>query len=627
VDAPHALKTYTQQVKEDFAVGSMLSTSLVGYNHRPEQAVLALEIAETISGQSKLIAEAETGTGKTLAYLIPALRSSDKVLISTHTRALQDQLMYRDIPAVQDALGVRRKVALLKGRSNYYCPQRLHINIANNQQEIWAKKNLLKVAKWAESTNDGDLSALSFDVFEQGIGPLVTATAEQCLGSKCESYKHCPLMKARQKAQNADIVVANHSLLLADASLKSGDFGEILPQFDTYILDEAHSLPDLASRHFGIQLSRSRLLYWLNDMQAILDVLGDEASLKEQMRKLGAEVITKWADHDLKTIQGFWNQLSDLAASREDRHDDIIKLSARAAIISEDMAQLLSPMPGYVVWDEGQGDYKKYTSAPVETGPVLYSHLWEREASFVLLSATLRVSQKFDYVRERLGLDEAQATSCFHPSPFDYSKQTMLYLPKHIPEPRDADYASVMRNEMEALLRTSRGRAFVLFTSHYALNQFAPKLQQNLPWQVLIQGESGSRDAILEAFRSDKHSILCGTRSFWEGVDVPGESLSLVIIDKIPFAPPTDVLLKERTKHCEDKGGNGFMDIQLPDAIAVLRQGVGRLIRATSDRGVIAVLDSRLFKKRYGQVVINNLPQAPIANDLSDIRWFFEDAE
>jgi len=180
---------------------------------------------------------------------------------------------------------------------------------------------------------------------------------------------------------------------------------------------------------------------------------------------------------------------------------------------------------------------------------------------------------------------------------------------------------------MEALLRTSRGRAFVLFTSHYALNQFAPKLQQNLPWQVLIQGESGSRDAILEAFRSDKHSILCGTRSFWEGVDVPGESLSLVIIDKIPFAPPTDVLLKERTKHCEDKGGNGFMDIQLPDAIAVLRQGVGRLIRATSDRGVIAVLDSRLFKKRYGQVVINNLPQAPIANDLSDIRWFFEDAE
>ena len=604
-----------------------MATGLDGYIYREEQVKLADKIAQTLEQQTILLAEAETGTGKTLAYLIPALRSSDKVLISTHTKALQDQLMFRDLPAVQKALGVRRKVALLKGRSNYYCPQRLNMHVAGNQQEIWQKKNLLKVAKWAETTTDGDLSALNFDVFEKGIGQLVTATADQCTGSKCEHYKQCPLMKARQKAQTADIVIANHSLLLADASLKSGDFGEVLPIFDTYILDEAHSLPDLASRQFGIQLSRNKLIYWVNDMQAVLDTLGDEADLKEQVRKLGAEVISKWADKDLQSIKKDWEALLDIAISREERHDDMLKMAERATSIFEEMQQILTPQDGYVVWEEGKDDRKQYISAPVETGPVLTHHLWEREASFVLLSATLRVSNSFDFARIRLGLDSDVAQESFHASPFDYNKQAMLYLPKHIPDPRAHDYLQVMQNEIEALLRTSRGRAFVLFTSHYALRTFAPHLQQALPWQVLIQGESGSRDAILESFRKDKHSILCGTRSFWEGVDVPGETLSLVIIDKIPFAPPTDVLLKERVKHCETNGGNGFMDIQLAEAIAVLRQGAGRLIRSTSDSGAIAILDSRLHTKRYGKEVIKNLPCAPIANDMGDMRWFFEDVE
>ncbi len=362
-------------------------------------------------------------------------------------------------------------------------------------------------------------------------------------------------------------------------------------------------------------------------MQAVLDTLGDEADLKEQVRKLGAEVITQWAEKDLKTIKNDWEALLDIAISREERHDDMLKMVERATMIFEEMQQILSPQDGYVVWEEGKGDRKQYISAPIQTGPVLTHHLWEREASFILLSATLRVSDKFDYNRARLGLSQELAEESYHPSPFDYQQQAMLYLPKHIPDPRAQNYQSVMQNEIEALLRTSRGRAFVLFTSHYALRTYASHLQQALPWQVLIQGESGSRDMILEAFRKDKHSILCGTRSFWEGVDVPGETLSLVIIDKIPFAPPTDVLLKERTKHCEAQGGNGFMDIQLPEAIAVLRQGAGRLIRSTTDRGAIAILDSRLHAKRYGQEVIRNLPQAPIAYDLSDMQWFFEDME
>ena len=589
--------------------------------------MLAEKIAHTIEQQSILLAEAETGTGKTLAYLIPSLRSQDKTLISTHTRSLQDQLMFRDIPAVQKAMGVRKKIALLKGRSNYFCPQRLETHLTGNQLEMWAKKSLLKVANWAESSTDGDLTSLDFDVFEKGIGQMVTATADQCSGSKCAHYKECPLMKARQKAQNADIVIANHSLLLADASLKAGDFGEVLPIFDTYILDEAHSLPDLASRQFGIQLSRSKLIYWLNDMQAMLDKLGDEADLKEQVRKLGAEVVTKWANKSLPELKKDWEPLLDIAISREERDEEMAKLSERATTIFQEMQQLITPQKGYVVWQDGDGERKQYISAPVETGPVLQHHLWERDASFILLSATLRVSDKFDYSRQRLGLSDDIAQTSFHPSPFNYREQSILYLPAHIPEPRDANYQKVMLNEIEALLRTSRGRAFVLFTSHHALNTYAPYLHQSLPWQVLIQGESGSREAILESFRKDKHSILCGTRSFWEGVDVPGEALSLVIIDKIPFAPPNDVLLQERTRQCEANGGNGFMDIQLPEAIAVLRQGAGRLIRTTTDRGGIAILDSRIHKKRYGQEVNRNLPPAQIAKDLGEVRWFFEDAE
>ncbi len=624
---PSSSEKLCQDVSNDFAANAALSTSLPHYVYRQEQVLLAENIASTIEKGGILLAEAETGTGKTLAYLVPALRSSQTILISTHTRALQDQLMFRDLPAVQKALGVRRKIALLKGRSNYYCPQRLNMFVTSPQQEMWTKKNLLKVAQWAEKSTDGDLSSLTFDVFEKGIGPLVTATAEQCTGSKCEFYKKCPLMKARQNAQHADIVVANHSLLLADASLKSGDFGEVLPSFDTYILDEAHSLPDLASRHFGIQLSRNRIIYWLNDMQAMLDVLGDEPDLKEQVKHLGSDILIHWGMRPLTELKTSWDKLHDIAFSREERHDDMVKLAERAALVSQDIQQLLTPQDGFVVWQEGDKEYTRHLSAPVATGPVLIEHLWDREASFILLSATLRVSNRFDYARNRLGLNQDIAQDTFHPSPFNYQQQAMLYLPKHIPEPRHPDYQQVMQSEIEALLRTSRGRAFVLFTSHYALRMYAEYLQKVLPWQVLIQGESGSRDAILADFRSDKHSILCGTRSFWEGVDVPGETLSLVIIDKIPFAPPTDVLLKERVKHCEAEGGNGFMDIQLAEAIAVLRQGVGRLIRSTSDRGAIAILDSRLHHKRYGKDVIRNLPHAPIANDLSDMRWFFEDED
>ncbi len=616
---------FSQQVIDDFQPERPLAEELAGYVYRDEQVQLAREVAEAFDKGKILLAEAETGTGKTLAYLIPALRSSEKVLISTHTKALQDQLMHRDIPAVQHAMGVRRRIALLKGRSNYLCPARLKKHTTSHQIEMWAKKSLLKVQQWADESSDGDLSLLPFDVFEKGIGPMVTATADQCAGSKCGDFNDCPLMKARKKAQEADIVISNHALLLSDAALKSGDFGDVLPSFDAYVLDEAHSLPDLACQHFGIQLTRMRLIQWLNDMQATLDTFGDESELKKDIVEAGRVVLDGWLNSDIKALQAVWQPLVDMAISRVDRSEELEKLADRAELIAQDMKGVDEPYEGFVAWTDGEGEHKRYISAPVETGPVLTQHLWERPASFVLLSATLRVSGSFDYARNRLGLADAEES--FHPSPFNYRTQAMTYLPRHLVDTRSEQGQERLLDEIETLINASRGRAFVLFTSYSMLNRIATELEDRIPYTVLIQGKSGSRDAILEQFREDTSSVLCGTRSFWEGVDVPGESLSLVIIDKMPFAPPNDPLLQARIKRCEEEGGNGFRDIQLPEAIAVLRQGVGRLIRNNEDRGVMAILDSRLYQKFYGREVVKNLPPAPIKDDLAEVRWFFEEHE
>jgi len=454
---------------------------------------------------------------------------------------------------------------------------------------------------------------------------MVTATGDQCLGSKCGDFDRCPLMKARQKAQAADIVVTNHSLLLADAVLKAGEFGELLPDFDAYVLDEAHALPELACQHFGVQLTRMKFIQWLNDMQALLDEVGDEPALKKDVTAQGKAVLETYLITPLGDLQQAWMDMLKMAESRRERSEDFAKLADRADQLALEISMVMQPADGFVGWSDGEGDMRKYTVAPIETGPVLHSHLWDRPAAFVLSSATLRVSGRFDYARDRLGLPDADEV--FHPSPFDYAKQAMIYLPRHMPNPFSDEGVEAMINEIETLIRASSGRAFVLFTSWNMLKRVGGELGNRLPWNVLVQGESGSRDAILETFRSDTHSVLCGTRSFWEGVDVPGEALSLVIIDKMPFTPPNDPLLKARIKKCEEAGGRGFSDIQLPEAIAVLRQGTGRLIRSMQDRGVMALLDSRLYAKSYGREVVRNLPAAPIKDDLSEVRWFFEDAE
>jgi len=622
--------SFSSRIARDFQPDGALAGSIAGYVCRREQVKLGEEIADSIEQGGMLLAEAETGIGKTLAYLAPALRCEGKVLISTHTRALQDQLMFRDIPAVQQALGVRRGIALLKGRSNYLCPQRLEKNLQDAGIEAWVKRRLLRVNSWRRSSRDGDLAGLPFDAFAVGIGSRVTATAEQCLGSKCPLWDECPLVRARQAAQKADVVISNHSLLLADAQLKSGDFGEVLPDFDVIILDEVHALPDLACRHFGRQVSMNRLTSWHNDMQAALTAFGDEAALKHDINLPFLQVIEAFDDDDLTRVLAAWRELFALADARRERSAEIARLAERCAAIEMDIESMLQTPKGYVAWREGSGRASTHLLAPVETGPVLSEKLWSRAASFILLSATLRISGSFAYAAERFGLQIGEggekgvtARAVAHPSPFNYATQAMLYAPRHVPAPGAAGYEDVLFDEMRALIDASSGRAFVLFTSHQMLRRIAPRLSQAVDWPVLVQNESGSRDAILQQFREDKHSVLCGTRSFWEGVDVPGEALSMVIIDKIPFAPPDDRLLAARCDACVKKGGNAFYDIQLPEAVAALRQGAGRLIRTQDDCGVIAILDSRMYSRSYGRVVARNLPRAPKTEEINDIRHFF----
>ena len=416
-----------RRVQADFSAESRLSSSFPGYVHRAGQVALATEIAGAVDTGKTLLAEAETGIGKTLAYLVPALRFDGKTLISTHTRALQDQLMHRDIPAVMRALDMRRHVALLKGRANYLCPFRLKRHMALPKMEAGQRRWLGLVMDWSHKSRDGDLAGLPFDVFENGIGGMVTATAEQCIGNRCPDWNDCPLMQARARAQEADIVVSNHSLLLADAALKAGEFGEVLPMFDAYVIDEVHSLPALACQHFGAQMSRLRLIQWLNDMQGELESLGDEHALKVEVLRLGRMLIDAWPHQPVQALMASWQPLLDLAASRTDRSEAMARLGERAAQIADDLEAIDSPPEGHVAWTEGEGEGKRHVLAPVETGPVLATHLWTRPAAFALLSATLRVSGSFAYAQERLGLPDADTNH--HPSPFDYRRQALTYIP------------------------------------------------------------------------------------------------------------------------------------------------------------------------------------------------------
>ncbi|MGM0595306.1 MAG: ATP-dependent DNA helicase [Pseudomonadota bacterium] len=601
---------------------------LSGYAERPQQQELATAVERALADERILVAEAGTGTGKTFAYLVPALLSGKRVIISTGTRNLQDQLFHKDIPLVRKALSVPVDVALLKGRANYLCPHRLEL--ARSEGRFHSRSqaaDLQKVQKWAARTDSGDIAELTDLAEDSPLWSQVTSTADNCLGSDCEYIERCHLAHARRRAQEADVLVVNHHLLFADMALKDEGFGELLPGANAFILDEAHQLPDTASNFFGTHVSANQLVELARDTIAEdLKEAGESRQLRLLAEKLEKAVRdmrlifdnppTRGTWRDVATREGMSAAIAEVSEALENLLGCLKPLSVRgkgleacyerAGQLQALFASLTGPTPeGFIHWFETHTRSFNIHLTPMDVAQLFRAQLEGHPASWVFTSATLAVGESFDHFTRQLGLEEADTARW--ESPFDYPRQAVLYVPAGMPEPNSPGYTEAVVEQALPVIEASGGRTFLLFTSHRALQRAAELLHERIDYPLLVQGEA-PRTVLLERFRALGNAVLLGTGSFWEGVDVRGEALSCVIIDKLPFASPGDPVLQARIDAMRRAGGNPFMDYQLPQAVITLKQGVGRLIRDVNDRGVLMLCDPRLGSKGYGRIFIDSLP-------------------
>jgi ATP-dependent DNA helicase DinG len=676
--------------------GGVLAVKIPGFAPRTPQQQLAMAIAETVEDRAVLLAEAGTGTGKTFAYLVPALLSGLKTIVSTGTRALQDQLYHRDLPRVRDALGVGIKTSLLKGRANYLCKYRLEKSKGEPQlsRGVFTSKDQItqfqRIVAWSGRTRMGDLAELDALPEDSPLLPLVTSTTDNCLGSECPFWDDCFVVQARQRAQAADVVVVNHHLLLADLALKQEGFGEILPGAQVFVVDEAHQLPELAAQFFGEGLSARPLVEVARDAVAecktttgALAVLqGPARSLEEATRELRAAMEplpprgTRWRamqepgvfdalgalDDALCAFIDALSPLREAAPGFESCHaralDNRARLlrwappdfSRRRELAGDEEgegAQLRAELPMHeeiaagsedapqddenakpdprawdVRWYELSPRGFRLQRTPLDVSGPLRNHREQSRAAWVFTSATLAVAGGFDHLSVRLGLDKPR--TLLAPSPFDWPHQALCYLPQRMPEPNSRDYTAAVIDIVRPVLEASGGRAFVLFASHRALRE-AAELLRNGPWPLFVQGEA-PRSVLLQRFRDSGNGVLLGAASFREGVDVAGDALSVVVIDKLPFAAPDDPVFEARLDAIRREGGNPFRDEQLPQAVIALKQGVGRLIRTETDRGVLVLCDPRLIGKSYGRTFLDSLPPFARTRSLADVQAFFGNA-
>lgn len=624
------------------------SRVIEGFAAREVQQQMAEAVEAAIANDAKLVVEAGTGTGKTFAYLVPALLSRRKVIVSTGTRSLQDQLFHRDIPRVLQALDIPVQVALLKGRSNYLCPYRLQASIDDGRftsREIAA--DLQQVARWATATVDGDIAELTRIPEGAAVWPFVTSTADNCLGAECPMLEACPLVRARKKAQAADLVVVNHHLLFADAALKDNGFGEILPSANAIVLDEAHQVGEVASQFFGRQLSSRQLGELARDaqleggrgaadQQALFEAAGAVEKGVLDLRLALGESSRRAAWSEVMYRDELQEALADLAAGLDalsgelemaaPRSPGLAKVHERTQELAAVFATLTGAAPvDQVHWFETFQRAFLIRMTPLTVAEPLKALVYGKPAAWIFTSATLAVGDDFRHLTDELGLDEVRTLKLA--SPFDFSRQAALYVPENMPEPSAPDYTAAVVEAAIPVLEASRGRAFVLFTSHRALQEAARLLEgrlraRNLPYPLLVQGTAG-RNELLDAFRRHGNAILLGTGSFWEGIDVRGEALSLVIIDKLPFASPGDPLLQARMDALKRQGRNAFTEYQIPQAVIALKQGTGRLIRDVTDSGVLMLCDPRLLSKGYGKLFLDSLPPMRRTRKLEVVQNFF----
>jgi len=630
-----------------FGRAGPLAARVPEYRVRTQQLQMAARVAEAMRDNAVLVCEAGTGTGKTFAYLVPALLSAGKVIVSTGTKTLQDQLYRRDLPTVRSALGVSVTTALLKGRANYVCHYHLE-RALEGQHAREVKADLRRIAGFARVTHSGDKSECADVPEEARAWDLATSTRENCLGQSCPRYRDCFVMAARREAQAADLVVVNHHLFFADVMLKDEGMAELLPACNTVILDEAHQLPDIATRFFGETLSTAQLLELSRDVRAeTLAAAGDmpearqlAAALEKAARDLrlalpqdgvratAASLARERAFSD--ALEALGSALASLAGSLGDlaeRSEGLARCSARAreaqALLErwrdEERADL-------VRWIEVLGHSLRLNATPLSVAEIFRRQLEGRPRAWIFTSATLAVAGDFSHFSKEMGLHGAR-TACWG-SPFDYASQAMLCVPKGLPDPNSEEHTRAVVAASLPVIHASRGRAFLLFTTLRAMRLAHRLLREEfdragLSYPLMLQGQ-GSRSELLERFRALGNAVLVGSASFWEGVDVRGEALSLVIIDKLPFAPPDDPVLAARLDALERAGDNPFLDYQVPQAVIALKQGAGRLIRDETDRGVLMICDPRLFAKPYGRRILSSLPPMKLVRDLDQAVRFFE---
>ena len=639
------------EIDQLFSTSGLLAQGIEGFRPRQSQTDMARAVADAIQSCGTLLAEAGTGTGKTFAYLVPALMWGGKVIISTGTKNLQDQLFLRDIPVVRKALNVPVTVALLKGRANYLC----HFHLERTQQNgrLTSRDDvgyLREIARFIKTTSSGDKAELSRVPESALIWNLVTSTRDNCLGAECSYYQDCFVMKARKEAQQADVVVVNHHLFFADVALKDTGVAELLPTANTIIFDEAHQLPDTATLFFGDTVSTSQV------MELCRDVLAEGLTHARDGADWGAIVSTvEKAARDLRLafppegtrlaldqiaqsssffpalehLKSMLKQMIEVLASQAERAETIEQCRVRAIELTANFeiwnqSPSSSEQAAKVLWIEAFSQSLQLHQTPLSIAPIFSKQREGPARTWIFTSATLAVKNDFSHYTDQLGLTDEPAKSW--PSPFDYAKQALLYVPSSLPAPNSPTYTDAMVDAALPVIDAAGGRAFLLCTTLRAVKRAAERLreafaQKNYEWPLLVQGELG-RTELLSQFRASGNAVLVGSQSFWEGVDVRGEALSVVIIDKLPFAPPDDPVLAARIAEMEKRGLNGFMHHQLPEAIINLKQGAGRLIRDENDRGVLMICDPRLISKPYGRRIWQSLPPFTRTRELATVQQF-----
>ena len=650
---------HNAEIDAIFSADGKLATAVANFRPRQSQTDMARAIAQAITEPSTLLAEAGTGTGKTFAYLVPALLWGGKVIISTGTKNLQDQLFLRDIPVVRKALNAPVTVALLKGRANYLCHFHLDRTLQNGRLTAREDVGYLRdISRFMKTTTTGDKAELAKIPENALIWNLVTSTRDNCLGAECASYQDCFVMKARKEAQQADVVVVNHHLFFADVALKDTGVAELLPTANTVIFDEAHQLPDTATLFFGESISTSQVLELCRDVLAeglthARDgadwgkvVTGVEKAARDLRLTFPVEV-TRLAVNQLAASSEFFPALAHLRAMLQQMITTLASQAERAETIEQCRVRAVEMESHYaswsaaanqttksnddaesanVLWIEAFSSSLQLHQTPLSIAPIFSKQREGTPRAWIFTSATLAVKNDFSHYSNQLGLSEEVSMSW--PSPFDYANQALLYVPTDLPVPNSPGYIDAVIDAALPVIEAAGGRAFLLCTTLRAVKRAAERLTEEFKkrgwdWPLLVQGELG-RTELLDRFRSAGNAVLIGSQSFWEGVDVRGDALSVVIIDKLPFAPPDDPVLAARIAEMEKRGMNGFMHHQLPEAIITLKQGAGRLIRDETDRGVLMICDPRLISKPYGKRIWQSLPPFARSRELGSVISFLQ---